>query len=64
MAGYSERFDQDAEARAEAWAERLAAQLPPFTPEEAREVGRIAATIDARRAEKDRQAQASTKAAA
>lgn len=40
----------DAEARAEAWAERLAAQLPPFTAEEAREVGRIAATIDARRA--------------
>lgn len=36
--------------RSEAWAKRLAAQLPPFTPEEAAEVGRLAATIDARRA--------------
>lgn len=42
----------------DAWAERLAAQLPPFTPAEAAEVGRIAATIDARRAEKARQAKA------
>lgn len=62
MAGHSERFSQDAEARAEAWAERLAASLPPFTAAEAREVGRIAAAIDARRAEKARQA--STQAAA
>ena len=38
-----------AEARAEAWAERLAATLPPFTAAEAAEVGRIAARIDARR---------------
>lgn len=40
---------------ANAWAERLAAQLPPFTPAEAAEVGRIAARIDARRAEQARQ---------
>jgi hypothetical protein len=35
--------------RAEAWAERIAATLPPFTAAEAAEVGRLAATIDARR---------------
>ncbi|MEV8510804.1 hypothetical protein [Dactylosporangium sp. NPDC051484] len=36
--------------KAEAWARRIAAQLPPFTPEEAAEIGRLAAVIDARRA--------------
>lgn len=35
--------------KADAWAERLAAQLPPFTAAEAAEVGRLAATIDRRR---------------
>lgn len=35
--------------RAKAWAKRIAASLPPFTPEEAAEVGRLAAIIDARR---------------
>lgn len=50
----------DAEARADAWAERWAATFPPFTAEEAREVGRMAAVIDARR----RAAQTSTGQAA
>jgi hypothetical protein len=39
----------DDEARMWAWAEREAAKLPPFTAEEAAEVGRLAARIDARR---------------
>lgn len=32
-----------------AHAERLAASLPPFTAEEARAVGRVAAALDAKR---------------
>lgn len=32
-----------------AWAARIAAELPPFTAEEAAEAGRLAAQIDARR---------------
>lgn len=40
----------DEQRNSEAWAQRLAAQLPPFTPAEAAEVGRLAASIDARRA--------------
>ncbi|MFF5228418.1 hypothetical protein [Dactylosporangium sp. NPDC000521] len=46
------------------WARREAAKLPPFTADEAREVGLIAARIDARRAETARQSQTSTTAAA
>lgn len=39
----------DISGRADAWAERLAAQLPPFTPDEIAELGRLAAAIDGRR---------------
>lgn len=39
----------DTSDHADAWAERIAATLPPFTTAEAAEVGRIAAQIDARR---------------
>lgn len=53
----------DNDPRIRAWARRLAAQLPPFTAEEARELGALAARIDARRAENARQAQAKTDAA-
>lgn len=48
-----------AEDATAAWAEKLAAELPPFTAAEAAEVGRIAARIDARR-----HAQTSTRQAA
>lgn len=40
--------EQDARD-AEAWAARLAAVLPPFTPEEVAEVALLVAAIDARR---------------
>lgn len=33
----------------DAWAERVAAALPPLTPDEAAAVGRLAAALDARR---------------
>jgi hypothetical protein len=46
--------------RAEEWADRIAASLPPLTPAEAAEAGQFRATIDARRHE---QQQATTKAA-
>lgn len=38
--------------KAEAWAARIAATLPPLTPPEIAELGRLAATIDARRGER------------
>lgn len=31
------------------WAAKVAATLPPFTPDEARAAGRLAATLDAQR---------------
>lgn len=37
---------------ADEWADRIAATFPPFTADEAAAVGRIAARIDARRAQK------------
>lgn len=40
---------QHATDEADAWARRLAAQLPPFTADEIADLGRLAATIDARR---------------
>jgi hypothetical protein len=40
-------------ARAQAWADGIIAQLPPFTPEEIAELGRFAAMLDARRARRD-----------
>lgn len=46
--------------KAAAWADRIAATLPPFTPAEAAEAGRLAAKIDARRRER----QAETRQAA
>lgn len=40
----------------DAWATEVAAQFPPFTPEQAAEAGRIAAEIGARQADADDQA--------
>lgn len=44
------------EKLARSWAVRLAAQLPPFTPEEIAEAGRLAAQIDGRRQAEPEQA--------
>ena len=57
MATSSQISDADYEARMRAWAKQEAAKLPPFTPEEIRELGQFAARLDAERAEKARQAQ-------
>lgn len=48
----------------QAWAKEVAAALPPFTADEAREVGLLAARIDARRAQLICKAPDSTRRAA